>query len=112
MSIRSIYKSQKATSSRFSFPERSGPGPRKARDSSPSYTVIAAHHVGLGERVLASDFDPRELVMKEGECIENVEYVGSYKWIESEDERPTIAVPGAHPYLYMLILTDLSKVRN
>lgn len=47
--------------------------------------------------MLDKDLDPKELDVREGEMIEDVEYVGSYKWIESEDERPTIAVPGKSP---------------
>jgi hypothetical protein len=34
-----------------------------------------------------------ELEVKKGEGIEGVEYVGSYKWIESDDG-PTLAIPG------------------
>jgi hypothetical protein len=35
-----------------------------------------------------------ELVLRLGENIADVEYVGSYKWIEGEKGVPTLAVPG------------------
>lgn len=34
--------------------------------------------------------------VRNGEKIQEVEYVGSYKWIESDDG-PTLAVPGKLP---------------
>lgn len=78
----------------LTFPDKPRPGPGAQRTAPPSYTVIAAHYVGLGERVLHTDFDPRQLESREGDAIGEVECVGSYKWVQSGDGRPTIAVPG------------------
>lgn len=74
---------------------RPGPGPRR-RPTLPSYTRVATLHLGLGDRVLKNDFDPlQDLSPRFGQDIEDVEYVGSYKWIlPDESGRPTLAVPG------------------
>ena len=74
---------------------RPGPGPPRRRIL-PSYTQVATLHSGLGERILKKDFDPlKDLTPRFGEDIEDVEYVGSYKWIlPDESGRPTLAVPG------------------
>ena len=78
--------------------ERPGPGPQK-RSTVPSYSQLASLHLGLGERVLERDFNPlEELIPRFREAITEVEYAGSYKWIEPDESgRPTLAVPGKHP---------------
>ena len=78
--------------------ERPGPGPQK-RSTLPSYSRLAALHLGLGERALERDFNPlEELIPRFGEEITEVEYAGSYKWIKPDESgRPTLAVPGKHP---------------
>lgn len=75
--------------------DRPGPGPPR-RPLRPFYTQLATLHLGLGHRVLEKDFDPlKDLIPRFGEGIEEVEYVGSYKWVLPDDSgRPTIAVPG------------------
>jgi hypothetical protein len=67
------------------------PGPSRRSHIQPSFSQIAILFHTLGEKVVSINID--KLEVKKGEGIEGVEYVGSYKWIESDDG-PTLAVPG------------------
>jgi hypothetical protein len=67
------------------------PGPSRKSHLQPSFSQIANLFHTLGEKVEKIKID--ELEVRKGEAIEGVEYVGSYKWIESDDG-PTLAVPG------------------
>ena len=67
------------------------PGPSRRSHLQPSFSQIATLFHTLGEKLFDIKID--ELEVRKGEGIEGVEYVGSYKWIESDDG-PTLAVPG------------------
>jgi hypothetical protein len=67
------------------------PGPSRRSHLQPSFSQIAGLFHTLGEKV--DSIKINDLDTKEGEGIKGVQYVGSYKWIESEDG-PTLAVPG------------------
>jgi len=67
------------------------PGPSRKSHLQPSFSQIATLFHTLGEKLFDIKID--DLEVKHGEGIEEVEYVGSYKWIESDDG-PTLAVPG------------------
>jgi len=67
------------------------PGPSRRSYLQPSFSQIAVLFHTLGEKNIDVKID--EIEVRNGENIEGVEYVGSYKWIES-DEGPTLAVPG------------------
>jgi hypothetical protein len=67
------------------------PGPSRKSHLQPSFSQIAMLFHTLGEQVVSIKID--DLEVRKGEGIEGVEYVGSYKWIESDDG-PTLAVPG------------------
>jgi hypothetical protein len=67
------------------------PGPSRRSYLQPSFSQIAILFHTLGEKVENIKID--NLEVRKGEAIDGVEYVGSYKWIESDDG-PTLAVPG------------------
>jgi hypothetical protein len=67
------------------------PGPSRRSHGTPSFSQVAILFHTLGEKVENIKIDNLEVRMGEG--IEGVKYVGSYKWIESDDG-PTLAVPG------------------
>lgn len=68
------------------------PGPSRKGTLQPTFTQLAVLFHTLGEEV--GDLKPDEVAIREGEEIRGVQYAGSYKWIESEDGMPTLAVPG------------------
>jgi len=68
------------------------PGPSRKGTLQPTFTQVAILFHTLGEEV--GELRPDEVAIREGEEIRGVEYTGSYKWIESEDGMPTLAVPG------------------
>jgi len=67
------------------------PGPSRRSHLRPSFSQIAILFHTLGEKMFDIKID--EIEVRNAEKIEEVEYVGSYKWIESDDG-PTLAVPG------------------
>jgi len=67
------------------------PGPSRRSHLQPTFSQIATSFHTLGEKLFDIKID--ELEVRKGEGIEGVEFVGSYKWIESDDG-PTLAVPG------------------
>lgn len=67
------------------------PGPSRRSQIQPNFSQVAVLFHTLGEKVISIRID--DIAVKTGEGIKNVEYVGSYKWIESDDG-PTLAVPG------------------
>jgi len=68
------------------------PGPSRKGTLQPTFTQVAILFHTLGEEI--GDLRPDEVAIREGEEIRGLEYAGSYKWIESEDGMPTLAVPG------------------
>lgn len=68
------------------------PGPSRKGTLQPTFTQVAILFHTLGEEI--GDLRPDEVAIRKGEEIGGVEYAGSYKWIESEDGIPTLAVPG------------------
>jgi len=70
------------------------PGPSRKSHLQPSFSQIAILFHTLGEKVDNIKIDDLKIKTEQG--IEGVEYVGSYKWIESDDG-PTLAVPGKLP---------------
>lgn len=69
----------------------SHPGPSRRCLLQPTFSQVAVLFHSLGEKLISLRLWELEVRDKEG--IEGVEYVGSYKWIESETG-PTLAVPG------------------
>lgn len=49
-------------------------------------------HQGLGESL--GRIDPSKIRVRENAVFEDVQYAGSYKWVEGD--RPTIAIPGMY----------------
>jgi hypothetical protein len=68
------------------------PGPSRVKSYPPTFTQVAALYHDLGEVVVV--LKTEELVLRLGEKIAGVQYVGSYKWIDGEKGVPTLAVPG------------------
>jgi hypothetical protein len=71
------------------------PGPSKKSTLLPTFTQIATLFHTLGAEI--EQLKPDQVIVRKGEEIRGVEYAGSYKWIESEDGMPTLAVPGKLP---------------
>jgi len=70
----------------------SHPGPSRRCLVQPTFSQIAVLYHSLGEKV--DNFKISELEVRQGDGISDVEYAGSYKWIEGDEGIPTLAVPG------------------
>jgi hypothetical protein len=58
----------------------------------PSFTEVAVLFDSLGEAIV--NLQVGDLIPRVHEGIKEVEYAGSYKWIDGEEGVPTLAVPG------------------
>lgn len=81
-------------SSNLQFQARAdrGSSPSVRRTGMPNFTEVAVLFDSLGEAIV--NLQVGDLIPRVHEGIKEVEYAGSYKWIDGEEGVPTLAVPG------------------